>query len=218
MRKIGVSLIIVMLLSCNNQKARILIIGDSISNGYFPFVQQAFTDRAVVVHNEGNARHTGIGLEKIDEWIGDEEWDIIQFNWGLHDLCYRHPDSKVYGNRDKIKGTLAVTLCEYTVNLDSLVRFMRATTDARLVFVTTSYVPEYEYGRFREDVPRYNAVAIKVMQNYSVLVNDIYEISMEIHTDYCLDTNDVHFTKEGYEELSKPIIKVLEEELERINL
>ena len=46
---------------------KILIIGDSISIGYTPFVKKALAGKAVVVHNPGNAQHTGTGLEKLDE-------------------------------------------------------------------------------------------------------------------------------------------------------
>lgn len=58
-------------------RPRILIIGDSISIGYTPFVQQDLADKAVVLHNPGNAQHTGTGLAKIDEWIGAEKWDLL---------------------------------------------------------------------------------------------------------------------------------------------
>ena len=44
---------------------RILIIGDSISLGYTPNVKEMFQGRAEVVHNPGNAQHTGTGLEQI---------------------------------------------------------------------------------------------------------------------------------------------------------
>ncbi len=40
----------------------VLIIGDSISLGYTPFVKSALNDKANVVHNKGNAQHTGTGL------------------------------------------------------------------------------------------------------------------------------------------------------------
>lgn len=80
------------------KKANVLIIGDSISNGYTPFVQKNLGTVAEVFHNPGNGKHTGNGLENIEDWVGDTDWDIIQFNWGLLDLCYRHPDSKVQGN------------------------------------------------------------------------------------------------------------------------
>jgi len=67
----------------------VLIIGDSISIGYTPFVKQMLGGIAGVYHNPGNGRYTGYGLEKIEEWLGDESWDVIHFNRGLWDLCYR---------------------------------------------------------------------------------------------------------------------------------
>jgi len=92
---------------------RILLIGDSISIGYTPYVVEMFQGRAEVIHNQGNAGPTGNGLAKIDEWLGDGDWDVIHFNWGLHDLCYRHPESKNQGRRDKVRGTLTTTLEVY---------------------------------------------------------------------------------------------------------
>ena len=63
-------LCIVSLASFQAEKPKILIIGDSISIGYTPFVQQALADIAEVFHNPGNAQHTGTGLGSIDSWIG----------------------------------------------------------------------------------------------------------------------------------------------------
>ena len=85
------------------EKPKVLIIGDSISIGYTPFVKEVLKHEAIVKHNSENAQHSGTGLLKLDTWIGNKKWDIIQFNWGHWDLCYRHPDVKVYGNRDKNK-------------------------------------------------------------------------------------------------------------------
>ncbi|GAA3585277.1 SGNH/GDSL hydrolase family protein [Snuella lapsa] len=186
-------------------KPKILIIGDSISIGYTPFVQKSLADVAIVKHNPGNAQHTGTGLGHIEAWIGDTDWDIIQFNWGLWDLCYRHPDSKEYGNRDKINGTLTYTVEEYTANLDALVRMIKRKSNAKLIFVTTSYVPNEEAGRYTKDAKRYNKAAKGVMKKYGVIVNDIYKVSKEIHNKYGIGVHDVHFTEQGYIKLGEKI-------------
>jgi len=110
--------------SFTQEKPSVLIIGDSISIGYTPFVKEELANKAEVFHNPGNAQHTGTGLKKIDEWIGEENWDIIQFNWGLWDLCYRFSDSKVQGNRDKENGKITYTIDEYSANLDSIVTML----------------------------------------------------------------------------------------------
>ena len=44
------------------EPAKVLIIGDSISIGYFKPVQEMLAGRAVVVHNPGNAAHSANGL------------------------------------------------------------------------------------------------------------------------------------------------------------
>ncbi len=194
-------------------KPKILIIGDSISIGYFPFVKDALANKAEVFHNPGNAQHTGTGLKNLEGWMGDEDWDIIQFNWGLWDLCYRHPDSKLYGNRDKERGTLTFTVEEYAANMDSIVTLLKSLTDAKLIFVTTSYVPENEGGRYLNDAIRYNEAALKIMQKHSVEVNDIYEKSAAIHQKFGKGNDDVHFTEKGYKKISKLIIQSLKKEL-----
>ena len=195
------------------KKPKILIIGDSISIGYTPFVKTYFSDKAIVFHNEGNAQHTGTGLEKIGKWLGDEHWDIIQFNWGLWDLCYRHPESKEYGNRDKINGKPEFTIEEYASNLDSLVSIIKKKSKAKLIFVTTTYVPVDEPGRHTSDVKKYNDAAKEIMKKHNIAVNDIYQPSVSIHNQNGNGSKDVHYSKKGYEALSDLIIKFLEPNL-----
>lgn len=208
---------IFMLTSFSEKKPKILIIGDSISIGYTPFVKNHFADSAIVKHNPGNAQHTGTGLKKIQEWIGDEDWDIIQFNWGLWDLCYRHADSKVQGNRDKQNGKITFSLEDYEKNLEAIVQEIKRTSDARLIFVTTSYVPEDEAGRYKKDAQKYNKVAKRIMKKYNVTVNDIYKESKSIHTKFGKGTDDVHYFEQGYEQLSKKIVEFLEVQINGLN-
>lgn len=203
--------------SFDSPQQKILIIGDSISIGYTPYVWKYFQGKAMVTHNPGNGQHTGTGLEKIEEWIGDGDWDLIQLNWGLWDLVYRHPDSKAYGNRDKINGKATFTVEEYAANLDSLITKIKELSDAKLIFVTTSYVPEEETGRFSSDPEKYNAAAKVVMQKHGVPVNDIYEASKAIHKVHGKGNDDVHYTEKGSVELGKLIVGFIQMELNRTN-
>ena len=194
---------------CAKHKPKILIVGDSISLGYTPYVREDLQGIAQVYHNRGNAQHTGTGLDSIETWIGTKDWDIIQFNWGLWDLCYRHPDSKTQGNRDKVHGTITYELEDYGKNLDSIVQWMKAKSDAKLIFVTTTYVPEDEAGRYQEDAIRYNQLAKRIMEENGVVINDIYEASRRIHRHYGKDSGDVHYLPEGYQALAKEITDFL---------
>lgn len=199
--------------SFSSPQKKILIIGDSISIGYTPFVQEALKDKAIVKHNPGNAQHTGTGLLKLDEWLGEEAWDIILFNWGLWDLCYRHPDAKIYGNRDKINGTITFLPDEYAANLDKLVKQLKQ-THAKLIFVTTTYIPPGEAGRIQGDENRYNKLALEVINKNEILVNDIHNYSKKVHKRYKSAEDDVHYTKAGYSLLAKKILKTLKKQLD----
>lgn len=202
-----------LLTSVSCRKPRILIIGDSISIGYTPFVQDYFSDRAIIIHNSGNAEHSGNGLLKIEEWLGDENWDIIQFNWGLWDLCYRNPESKNFGNRDKINGKCTNSLETYASNLDSIISIIKKKSNAKLIFVTTTYVPKNEPGRYENDVQKYNKAAKKVMKRHSIAINDIYKKSIAIHNSFGNGPDDVHYKKEGYKKLGELITNFIENQL-----
>ncbi len=217
----GIALLLILsmvLLAFSDKTTKILIIGDSISIGYTPFVKEYLKDHAIVEHNPGNAEHTGTGLKKIREWVGDEDWNIIQFNWGLWDLCYRDLNSEIHNYRDKINGKLTLTVEEYSANLDSLVRVLKQISNAQLIFVTTTYVPENEDGRIQEDPLRYNAAAKKIMNKYSVAVNDLYERSVAIHRKYGKGTDDVHYTEEGYAELGRLVSDFLEKKIKTLKV
>ena len=206
-RKWVVFLLTIILLSgCTDKETKILIIGDSISIGYTPFVTKALENLAIVVHNEGNAQHTGSGLKKINNWIGDEDWDIIQFNWGLWDLKYQLSDS-VKGPA-KLNGKVTYTLEEYRENLTELVHILKS-TGAKLVFVTTSYVPPKEPTRHSGDERKYNEVATKIMKDNGIIVNDLHTPSIQIHKEFGQGEDNVHYTPEGYEKLSVFITRVL---------
>lgn len=183
---------------------KVLIIGDSISIGFTPHVVKQLEGKAVVKHHKGNAQHTGTGLKKIDQWIGKTEWDVIHFNWGLWDLCYRHPKSKEQGKRDKTNGTLTTRLEEYEKNLEELVSRLKE-TDAKLIWAHTTVVPEKEAGRVVGDDLKYNDVAAKVMKKHGVAINDLNVLSREFAPELFSKPGDVHYTQVGYQKLAQQV-------------
>lgn len=195
-----------------DRQPRILIIGDSISIGYTPYVQEMLQGRATVVHHKGNAQHTGTGLEKIDDWLGKEEWDLIHFNWGLWDLCYRHPESSNQGNRDKERGTLTTSLKDYESNLETLVQRLKK-TGAKLIWANTSYVPEGELGRKLGDEIRYNRTAARVMAAHGIPVNDLRSLTASFDSKLFRAPGDVHYIPEGSEAIGIQVVDNIEESL-----
>lgn len=205
------------LLSCSyNSKPKILVIGDSISIGYAPFLKNEISKFACVKHIGENAGNTKYGLSRIDHWISSNDFDIVLFNWGLWDLTYRLESSNGLGPKDRNNGTIDTELDEYVSNVIGIVEKLLI-TNAKLYFVTTTFVPGEEPGMFTKDVSDYNARVIEVMKSYSVDVIDIYYQSKEIHRKYGKGLNDVHYTPRGYQELSRKIAHELLPELATYN-
>lgn len=178
----------------------VLIIGDSISIGYTPVIQKALAPGINVEHSPGNGGSTIRGVENIENWIGDRQWDVILFNFGLHDLV--HKDSL---NKYDVNGKVSVTLDDYRKNLNLIVARLRETT-ATLIFVNTTEVPENSAGRKVEDPAKYNAVASEVMKANGIEVVDLYTASLLIHPQNSKPGN-VHYTEKGYELLAEPLIE-----------
>jgi len=193
---------------------KVLLIGDSISGGYTSHVIRLLKDKAQVQRIRGNAQHTGTGLEKIDQWLGDTQWDVIHFNWGLWDLCYRHPESKVQGRRDKVRGTLTTPIDVYEKNLDQLVTRLKK-TDAKLIWAHTTVVPEGEAGRILGDDTRYNAAAARVMEKHGVPINDLNALTRAFGPELFSKPGDVHYSGTGYGKIAKQVADAIEAAIEK---
>lgn len=132
----------------NPNLPRVLLIGDSISIGYTLPTREALKGKANVHRIPANAGHTGMGIAGLAKWLAPAkgDWDVIHFNWGLWDLCYRHPNSKEKGRRDKVNGTQTHSIEKYTANLERIIATLKQ-TGAALVFATTTPVPEGETSK-----------------------------------------------------------------------
>ena len=190
-----------------------LILGDSISIGYTPLVIDLLEGKANVSRPKANCGPTTRYLQSLDKWLGDTKWDVIHFNVGLHDLCYRHPDAKGYGNRDKVNGTLSVTLEQYEANLETILSRLKK-TGAKIIFASTSVIPEGEAGRKVGDDIRYNRVAAKVMAKHGIPVNDLHALTTTFPAELFVKPGDVHFKTIGSQKLAKQVSTVIVEQLQ----
>lgn len=181
--------------------ARVLLIGDSISIGYTLPVRDGLKDIANVHRALENAGPTTRGLERIDEWLGEGRWDVIHFNFGLHDLKQLQP------------GQRQVPLDSYEGNLKRLVARLKQ-TGATLIWATTTPVPEGAAQRDPADVPRYNETALRIMRENNITVNDLYSFASPRLAEIQLPRN-VHYTPEGYARLAEPVIEAIRKALDQ---
>ncbi len=170
---------------------RVLLIGDSISIGYTVPTREALAGKANVHRAPTNCGPTTRGLEGLDQWLGDGRWDVIHFNWGLHDL-------------KKIEGKHQVPIDEYEKNLAELVKRLKK-TKATLIWCSTTPVPEgCKPPRTDEDTLRYNAVAKKIMDAGGIAIDDLYAFALP-QLEKIQRPANVHFSTEGSEVLAKQV-------------
>ncbi len=184
----------------SRETARVLIIGDSISIGYFKPLQKLLEGKAVVQHNPGNAAHTANGLAKLDEWLGETHWDVIHFNHGLHDLKYVDEQGR---NTSVEEGRQQIPIDQYERNLEELVARLRR-TGAKLIFATTTPVPEGTGIRVKGDEKKYNIAAERVMKKHGVAINDLCSFALP-RLDEIQRPQNVHFTEAGSELLAEQV-------------
>lgn len=189
---------------------RVLIIGDSISIGYFEPTKALLEGQADVYHNPGNAAHTANGLAELDEWLGDTQWDVIHFNHGLHDLKYMNEKGALV---DPAVGVQQIPIDRYERNLEELTRRLEK-TGATLIFATTTPVPEGSSGRIQGDAKRYNEAALKVMKKYRVRINDLYAFALP-RLDAIQRPRNVHFTDEGSRLLAEQVAASIRDALKK---
>ncbi len=200
----------------SNKLPRVLLIGDSISIGYTKPVIELLKGKAVVQRVKGNAGHTGMGVDRLPQWLDAKhgKWDVIHFNWGLWDLCYRNPESKTQGRRDKVNGKVTHTPEQYRENLEKIVALLKE-TKARLIWASTTPVPEGEAGRKVGDDVIYNRIAAEVMKKHGIPINDLHAVMLPHMNELTTAPGNVHFKPEGSMSLAKQVVAEIEKALKK---
>jgi arylsulfatase A-like enzyme/lysophospholipase L1-like esterase len=185
------------------QLPRVLLIGDSISIGYTLDVRKRLAGKANVHRIPTNGGPTTNGLANLQAWLGTGRWDVIHFNWGLHDIKFMDD------------GRRQVAAEEYEQNLRRLVEQLK-TTGAKLVWCSTTPVPEGKLQPLRrsEDVLTYNAISARIMQENNVAIDDLYTFALPRIKEIQRPVN-VHFSPEGSAVLAEQVAASIEPLLPR---
>jgi hypothetical protein len=196
----------------------VLILGDSISVGYTRDVRTRLAGRANVFRPMApngaapeNCQGTTLGLQKIDTWLAGRKWDVIHFNWGLHDLKHVTVAGSSENSNDATDPVQA-SVPVYQANLRQIVAKLKA-TGARLVFATTTPVAPNTTGPLRSPAApaAYNAAALEIMQANAIRVNDLFALGASLtHTQM---PQNVHYTAAGLTALGEAVARVIEDEL-----
>jgi lysophospholipase L1-like esterase len=174
---------------------RILLIGDSISDGYTMPVRHALAGKVNVHRAPMNCGSTSRALstnlklnrQQLEIWLDDGRWDLIHFNFGIHDQ----------------RGSVE----EYVKNLEQIVKRLKQ-TGAKLIFANITC------GRDAEDkIIELNRAAAEVMARNNVPINDLYSYMQPRKLELRIAPDNSHFCGPGSSYLGG---KVAEEILKQL--
>ncbi len=160
---------------------RVLLVGDSITRGYYPEVQQRLKGKAVVARLTTSKSVGDPGLlAEVALVLGQTKFDVVHFNNGLHGWGYSEE--------------------EYAAALPELLAAIRkGAPGARLVWATTTPVRQADkpdqLDPKTKRVEARNKIAAELMTREKVPTDDLFHFVREKPDWYSRD--GVHFTARG---------------------
>lgn len=161
----------------------LLLLGDSICQGYNKSVKQTLEGKANVICANDSARFAAYLLRVLHECfegIGRNEIDVLHWNAGLWDcLC-------LFGEEPH------TPIDVYAYYIDRICqRIKKLFPNAKVIFATSTRVLSEQmhpsFMRSNEDIVRYNAVAVEIVKKHGFEVDDLYAVSAalpeEAHSD-----------------------------------
>ena len=176
---------------------RVLLIGDSVSRGYTQAARNALKGKVNVHRAPANCGPTATGLKKLDVWLGDGNWDLIHFNFGIHDR--------------------RTNVDDYEKRLEEIVKRLKQ-TGAKVVWASSTPIPaDWKEGpEMKAKLEEKNAIAAKVMERNGVEIDDLFTF-ITPHLSEVQNPKDVHFNGKGYDLLGKQVAEYIEGVLQEEN-
>ena len=160
----------------------VLLIGDSVSRGYTLATRKYLAGKANVHRAPENCGGSSRGLAKIEVWLGDGKWDVIHFNFGIHD-----------------RGTPPA---DYEARLEKIIERLQK-TGAKLIWASTTPIPDDPAQKqTAASIVERNKIAAEIMKKHNIPTDDLFAAVTPHLTEY-QPPNNVHFKEEGYDFLGK---------------
>ena len=168
----------------------VLLIGDSLSMSYTLGVRKRLTGVANLFRAPDNCRSTRQTRDQIEVYLGTRKWELIHFNWGMHDITLFD------GGKVSVLGTPQVPEAEYRDNFEWLLARLNQTS-ANLIWATTTPVADHVEVRSNKNIEAYNRIASRFVENRGVATNDLFSLVQAQVPPIWKD--GVHLTERGAE-------------------
>jgi len=172
---------------------RVLLIGDSITRGYYAAVEENLRGKAYVARiTTSKAIGDPALLAEIATFLNQAQFDAVHFNIGMHGWAYTEE--------------------EYRQGLPSLIATIRkGAPGAKLIWASTTPIrKDRDGGASNDRILARNRIAEEYAAAEGIPVDDLHGL-MSPRAD--LHSDDVHFNKEGSAllaaQVAREIVKVL---------
>lgn len=181
---------------------KIILLGDSIRMGYGPDVEKYFKAKGFDFYQpQDNCRYSKYLLRMLYDYKDIfKDADVIHFNAGHWDVCQLFDDKKTFSSIE-----------EYRENLRRITKLLLEITP-KVIFATTTPVRLEHPRNDNKTIDEFNRVAIEVMNEFGVRVNDLNALLREdIYSNICEDLT--HLSEQGKDKCAKQVISFIEEEI-----
>ena len=188
---------------------KIVLLGDSIREGYDKYVKHAFEGTAKVYYPKENCRFASYILRHLPDWKRDfgecDDVDLVHWNAGLWDDLVmadgrNHTPIELYG--------------EYIQRVCDVIRLLFPR--AKMIFATSTPVREDQFTgimkRYNRDTREYNAVACETVRKCGGKINDLYTAVDGCPDEYYSDSTHL-YTPRGTKLLAERVVASIENAL-----
>ncbi len=187
---------------------KIILLGDSVRKGYDEHVAKKLEGVAEIYYPEDNCRFAAYLFRYLSRYVEQSgfgaEVDVIHWNAGLWDTIIQYQEDRL---------TSPEVYREYITRIHK--RIKQLYPNAIEIFATSTRVREELYSddflRRNADVEWYNKIAVEVLAEEGVIINDLYDFTKEWTVEYYSDKT--HFNEMGSEFLGNKVAEVLKNEL-----
>ena len=189
---------------------KIVLIGDSIRQGYDKYVKMAFEGVAKIYYPKENCRFSSYVVRQLLDWreqmeCGDDV-DLVHWNAGLWDIL------------TMLDGKNLVSFDVYSENVERICNIIKMVyPKAKMVFATSTPVQEElflgAYKRYNKDTEKYNEKAVEIVKAHGGSINDLYSIFENCPREYYSDITHL-YTEKATEIMTERVISVIEEQLD----
>lgn len=175
-------------------RPRVLLIGDSIVQGYFPLVEKELGDTVYWGRfTTSRSICDPVFFQELELVVKQYKFSVIHFNHGLHGWGYNE--------------------AQYAEAFDKLLKVLREDgQDARLIWATTTPVQSgSSMGTDQPRVAERNKIAAERAAREGIPINDLYALSIDKPDYYSKD--GVHFSQEGKEVQGKAVAGAVKQAL-----